>query len=379
MLEQITLESKAGPDISAINDETLDALRRRKSYREEAPYDFERYEALKNRLADEMARGFSLVAIGNITRPPDYRGPAAAWMDTLNVWTKGSEKLRQLGRWSEEPTLAEKVETALEKWFNELDAERATKPPEPGFVETSVFINMFGGFKMAEEEIEVVEISCPPGSGKTTNATHYLAQRRKGEGFKCPVWMITLSESNISQKLISLEILSAMHGAGMAAQDCEGKNQYAIDRAIEETCQNVRGGLLIIDEAQHIGNFMGNVKMNSLNIINALRVFCDRGLFGIALLSNGEVYERTIKSKNSTQLSSRMESWRVDAGKPSENDVDLIMAAWGVSGRQERDLSVTIGTGQGGLRALTNLYRRARRIFGEITYASMSGALRAKP
>lgn len=377
MLEQTTLESKEGLDFTAITDEALDAIRRQSKARESAPYDHARYESLRNRLADEMARGFSLMAIANITRSNDYRGPSAAWLDTLNEWAKSSAKLRQPGRWSEEPTLAEKVETALEKWFNELDTERANKPPEPGFVETSIFKNILGGFNMAEEEIEVVEIACPPGSGKTTNAAHCLAQRRKAEGFNCPVWMITLSESNISQKLITLDIIKAMKGNTIAALDSsgyEGKSQYVLDGIIEEMCQNVRGGLLIVDEAQHIGDFNGNARMNSLNIINALRVFCDRGLFGIALLSNGEVYQRAAKGKNSTQLSSRMEHWRVDAGKPTENDVDLIMAAWGVSGKLEREKSITLGTGKGGLRTLTNLYRRARCKYGEITYASMTGA-----
>lgn len=379
MLNQNTIESKAESGLCNFTDDELDLIRRREiAAKNKAPYDLARYEKLRHRLADEMARGYSLRAIANITRKEGSRGNADSWMNTLDAWARGNKTMREWSRYSDEPSLAERVDAALEKWFHDLDAERAAKPLEPGFVETSVFIEMLGGFKMAEEECEMVEISTPPGSGKTTNAMHYMAQRRKVEGFGSPVWMITLSESNISQKLISLDILNAMRGAGRTAQDYEGKNQYAIDRAIEDACQNARAGLLIVDEAQHIGEFNGSPRINSLNIINALRWFCDRGLFGIALLSNGEVYQRTIKSKNSTQLSSRMESWRVDAGKPNENDVDLIMAAWGVSGKREREKSVEIGTGKGGLRALTNLYRRSRRMFGEISHASMTGALKGR-
>lgn len=378
MLEQTTLESKAEMDFTAM-DEALDAMRRRSKAREAAPYDLARYESLRNRLADEMARGFSLMAIANITRSNDYRGPSASWLDTLSTWTKGSERLREPGRYSiDDPSQAERIETALEKWFCELDAERASKPLDPGFVETSVFKNMFRGFKMAEEESEMVEIACPPGSGKTTNAAHYLAQRRKAEGFNCPVWLITLSESNISQKLITIDITKAMKGNTMAALDSSGHkedSQYVLDGNIEEMCQNVRGGLLIIDEAQHIGVFNGNARTNGLNIINGLRVFCDRGLFGIALLSNGEVYQRAAHGKNSTQLSSRMEHWRVNAGKPTENDVDLIMSSWGVSGKLEREKSIELGTGKGGLRTLINLYRRTLKEFPEITYASMTSTL----
>lgn len=334
MLYQTTLESNAGLDISAITDESLDALRRReKLARETPPYDIARYETLKGRLADEMARGLSLRAIANITKPKGHHGNADSWMATLDAWSKGKEMLREASRYSGEPSLAEKVDDALDKWFHDLDAERARNPLDPGFVETSVFIKMLGGFNLAEGECKMVEISTPPGNGKTTNTMYYISQRRKADGFDCPVWMITMSESNVNQKSISLDILDSMRVSGRVMQDYEGKNQYAIDRAIEEACQNVRGGLLIIDEAQHIGEFNGTPRVNSLNIINALRWFCDRGLFGIALLSNGEVYRRTLKSKNSTQLSSRMESWRVNAGRPNENDIDLIMASWGVSGK----------------------------------------------
>jgi len=145
-----------------------------------------------------------------------------------------------------------------------------------------------------------------------------------------------------------------------------------MNERIAQLCSNKLNGLLIVDEAQHIGQFHGNVRPHGLNIINSLRSFCDRGLFGIALLSNGEVYDRTKKSRNSVQLSSRILPVKVK--KPTENDIDLIMSTWGVAGKSEREISLKLGTGDGGLRTLTDAYRLALHKYDEITYASISMA-----
>jgi len=139
--------------------------------------------------------------------------------------------------------------------------------------------------------------------------------------------MITLSECNISTRLILWEILKAMTDDSSMFEygSPERKSEYEMIEQIAQLCSDKLLGLLIIDEAQHIGQFRGNVRPHGLNIINALRSLCDRGLFGIALLSNGEVHDRTKNSRNSIQLSSRI--LLVEVKKPTENDIDLIMAA----------------------------------------------------
>jgi hypothetical protein len=275
--------------------------------------------------------------------------------------------------------LAEAIENALEKYFQELDESRLEKPQYGEFVETSVFRKITQGFLMAREECRIVEISTLPGSGKTTAAKHFIAQCQKAEGFTCPIWMITLTECNITNRLITWEIYKTIAGDNNPMSDIgspERNSEYEMNERITELCSNYPGGLLIIDEAQHIGQFHGNVRPNSLNIINALRYYCDRGLFGIALLSNGEVYDRAKKTKNSTQLSSRI--WRVKVNKPNENDIDLIMSSWGVAGKRERDKSIELGTGDGCLRTLTDAYRQSRYKYPEsaISYDTITAALR---
>lgn len=380
MLEQNIMDGKQGNGGHTISDEELNVIRRHEPQAQnQTPYDMARYKRINQRLADELTRdNNSLLKIANIIRPKDFnsRGYENLWYDRLVEWSKSSENMRQPSRFTGEPSVAEQIEMALEKLFNDLDAERALRKNNPGFVETSVFRSIVEGFQMSRELCRMVEISTPPGSGKTTAAKHYLAQCQKMEGFDCPVWLITLSECNISTRLITWEIVKVITGDSSMFEsgNPDRASEYGMNERIAQLCSSKSPGLLIIDEAQHIGQFHGNVRPHGLNIINSLRSFCDRGLFGIALLSNGEVYDRTKTSRNSIQLSSRI--LLVKVKKPTENDIDLIMSTWGVSGKSEREISLKLGTGDGGLRTLTDAYRLALHKYGEITYASISMALK---
>ena len=382
MLNQDAIDSKTKDNMRPISDDELDNLRKIEPQpQSEKPYDMVRYENLKHRLADVLAFGsYTMLKIANITKPKNFeesRRISNVWHAWLVEWSRNSERLRQPGRYCDEPSIAEQIETALESFFQELDKEHILKPTEPGFVETSGFREAVLGFEMAREECRMVEIAMPPGSGKTTAALHYMALCQKKEGFDCPVWIITLSEFNISNKLITWEIYKVIAGNNNAMFDFanpERKSEYEMIEEIGKLCGNKQGGLIICDEAQHIGQFHGNIRPNSLNMINGLRSYCDRRYFGIALLSNGEVYQHTKRSKNSVQLSSRI--WRINVGKPTENDIDMIMSAWGVSGKLEHELSMQLGTGEGCLRTLTDAYRIARYKFKEITYDTIKAALR---
>lgn len=224
-----------------------------------------------------------------------------------------------------------------------------------------------------------MEISTYAGSGKTTAASHYLKECHKSEGFNCPVYMITLTQSNVNSRLITWEICKAIigHESGMFdIGNPDRKSEYEMNELIAERCSNKPGGLIILDEAQLLGIFQDREKNIGLKIINGLRSYCDQGLFGIALLSNGEIYDLTKQRKNTTQLSSRIWSYKVN--KPTANDIDLIMAAWGVSGKRERELSIKLGTDEknGCLRNLIKTYRYAKRLYGEINFASMSSVIR---
>lgn len=325
------------------------------------------WKQLTDRLADEIARGYSLPRIvteAELNRIGGGRDHVLS-IDRLRAWCERYGALRGENRYVGEPVLAEAIEAKLAAWFTLLDTERATNQTlTPPLVKTAVSEKVWGGFEQARELCELVEIDAPPGTGKTCATEQYLAQCRKLEGFTCPVWRITLSEFSASLKSVLQLVAQAIdpdYADTRAASDSE------IVRWIEEQTEG-RGGVLIVDEAQHIGD---SNKLHGVNILNGLRHFVDRKLFGIAFLSNGEIYRRMAGGKHK-QLSSRMEAWRVTIKGVPDEDVDAIMAAYGVSGKPARAWCVKKASGAGGLRALVNAFRHAQRKFGEVNHQTLT-------
>lgn len=274
-------------------------------------WDREHWEILRNRLADANAQGYSMTRIAIETKPkPDQNSirrhdyTAKEWENCIDTWAKDGSLYRQPGRGFNEPSMAEKIETALSAWFEDLDKRNTENPPEPSFVLTSVARNIIGGFEDAREMKKLVEIETPPGSGKTFTTAHYLAQRRKAAGFDCPVWSITLRETNCAMRHILLEIAQSIQIRN--SQFAEGpqweNGEYALSNQIADMAAVRDGGLLIVDEAQNLfGHLKGATNRHGLNILNELRRFTNAGLFGIALLGNGEIL-RHAKAQRSTQL-----------------------------------------------------------------------------
>jgi len=87
-----------------------------------------RWEQLTARLADEMARGFSLTRIAIEAGLSAQRSHLSNTQpaDRLRAWTVDPEAMR-FNRNAGELAPAEEIEQKLEKWFSELDAERATQ------------------------------------------------------------------------------------------------------------------------------------------------------------------------------------------------------------------------------------------------------------
>jgi len=352
------------------------------------PFDAARWEALKNRLFDELARGYTMLQAAIETMTPENRirkqnGDVNSWKASIEQWAQDGSKFRSPPRnFDEVLCLAERIETALESWFGELDKERAENPFVPGFtfMPTSVSMKQIEGFQKARSLVEMVEIEAPPGSGKTFTTAHYLAQCRKAEGFNCPVWSIALRETNCTLKIILYEIALAMHGGDSRANGefpSLGYGDSWLSNHIADMAATRKGGLLIIDEAQTMFEHLkGATNRHGINIINELRRFTDAKLFGIALLSNGEIL-RQARQQKSVQLARRMEAWRITAGKPKAEDVDLIMADWNVTGKAERAWSVKVGTGEGGIGALTSIYRASLHQFGEINITTLNYFRRA--
>lgn len=310
-----------------------------------------RWEKLTGRLADEISRGHLMARLAN---------EIGVKTQSIYYWSQEFRERENNDRWSD----AAKLEDALEARFAELDKERATtKAKIPTRIETSVTRAVMKAIKTARDEQQIVDICAPSGSGKSQGVTEYLAQVRKAEGFNCPVWTVELTAFAMSKKSILEMIATACVSPSYVVS-----NELHAVRAIEEATQG-RGGVLIIEEAQHLGDLKN---IDGIHIFNGLRRYVDAKCFGVALIGNGELYEVLKKGKGSAQLISRMASFREIIPGCTDDDVDRIMQAWGVIGKAERAACLKIAKSPGALRNLTGVFQRALREYGVIDLATIN-------
>lgn len=314
--------------------------------------EMQHWTMLKNRLADEISRGFSITRLANETRMRP---------EAIQAWAKEYNYFRvpcRIGQDSE----GTRITQALERRFSEIDDERADeKKQDPGRIVTSVTLEVMEGIDMARDMAQIVDISAPPGSGKSQGVAEYLARARKEEGFDCPVWLIELSEFSLSKKSIL-----QMIGRACISPNYNGHDETLISQQIMDKTQG-KGGVLIIEEAQHLAD----EKKKGITIFNGLRRFVDAGCFGIVLIGNGELY-RSLKIGQHAQLLSRMSSFRKEIAGVVDEDVDNLLAAWGVSGKNERALCLKIARSPGALRSLVFTFKRSLREYGVITLATLN-------
>lgn len=200
----------------------------------------------------------------------------------------------------------------------------------------------------------------------------YIARAIKAEGLGCPVWGIELGEWSTSTKAILTMIaekvcpkeLVSLVGGGRS-----GPGEFELWRAIETAAEG-RGGVLIIDEANSLMDVPSDA---GVRIINGLRRFCDLGVFGVVLLDNGEIFTK-LDPKKRPQLASRFDNWRVGIAPPSEDDIEMVMHAWGVFGRDERKHCMVLGKNSGTLRNLTDCFRKSLEMYGEINILTISSS-----
>lgn len=310
--------------------------------------EFERWDSLKNRLADEISRGFSVTRLANETGLDVVH---------INAWAKDFTHFRMARRIGDD-CQANLIERALEKRFQEIDQERATqRRKEPSRIETSVIREVTAAISRAREYSAIVDISAPSGSGKSEGVEEYIARIRKTEGFECPVWKVTLKPSHSTTKalleLIARECVGAVH---------ENRGESRVFDDIMSATQG-RGGVLVIDEAQQMADAKN---ANGIAMINTLRSFVDAKAFGVALIGNNEIYRR-LNKENASQILGRMRPWRVEIKGATEDDIDDLIRAWGVSGKKEREQCHKIVRGGGGLHNLIGTFKASLSSFDEIS------------
>lgn len=324
---------------------------------EAAKKEYAQWELLKNRLADELSRGFSLSRIAIETG-----------LDLVHIdaWSKDFTHFRVARRIGDE-SQASLIESALSLRFKEFDLERSNeKRREPARIETSVTREVNAAISRAREFSVMVDISAPSGSGKSEGVEEYIAKVRKAEGFECPVWKLTLKPSHGTTKalleLIARECVGSSH---------ENRSESRIFDEIMNATEG-RGGVLIIDEAQQMGDAKN---MHGIAMITTLRAFVDAKAFGVVLLGNNEIYRRLSK-ENVFQILGRMNPWRVNIKGATEEDIDNLIRAWGVLGKSERALCHEIVKKGGGLHRLIGTFRASLGLYDEINADTLEALAR---
>lgn len=312
-----------------------------------------RWEALKNRLAEELARG---VNIYHFAKEIDLSG------EHLDAWSKDFAHFRISCRDGEE-SMAEMIERTLEEKFTQLDAERASGAQgDAVMVETSVVRDVFLAIGKARKQGVIVDFSAPSGNGKTTGVAAYLFKARKAEGFDCPVWPITMTPVHCSLK----GFLGLIANEGMGLGSYESRSDSRLFEQIKSAAQG-RGGVLIIDESQQILDAGGT---NTTDIINQLRSFVDAKAFGVVLLGNNEIY-RHFSKIGANQIWQRLASDRMENKGATEADIELIMNAYNVKGAAEKALCKRIVNESGGLRQLVRTFENAKFSYGDVSLSAL--------
>lgn len=112
-----------------------------------------------------------------------------------------------------------------------------------------------------------------------------------------------------------------------------------------------RGSVFIFDHAQLI----------RLPVMEQLLIFPDKHGIALVFLGNVQGYKALINSKMA-QITSRVAGAHVFIEIPGEEDIDPLLEAWGVTGRQERQFCMIIGRQDGGLRYLAETVRETRKL-----------------
>lgn len=235
-----------------------------------------------------------------------------------------------------------RIAHALTIWMSsraKRQAVRAAVAPAPRFVPTPTSADIMRVLAHGQHMPDMVVIIGAPGTGKSSAACEYTRTNPN-------VWKL-VADPSINSVRSLLGALAHLVGA------YDVHSQYRISRSIMQRFQG-SGGLLIIDEAQHLSSAM----------LDQLRAFHDQAGVGIALVGNEAVVSRLEggrKASEYAQLYSRV-GMRLKRPKPKAGDAEALLDAWGVESGEARDQLRGVSRLPGGLRNLNKCWRLAQMV-----------------
>jgi len=239
----------------------------------------------------------------------------------LNQWLRGRYK----GDNSE-------VESKLEKWLAARERRVVvgeTLPTRGAYIATPAGERIKGVLSYTQAAADLSVIYGGAGVGKTRAIKNYAASAPN-------VWVATMRPDTAGVGACLEEISEAV---GLKMPGRAARQSRDLSAKLEGT-----GGLLIIDEAQHL----------SLAAIESIRSIHDKAEIGLVLCGNESVYARlTGGSRAATfaQLFSRIGK-RLRLSQPNKADVAALADAYGVTGKEERQALFEISQKPGALRAV---------------------------
>ncbi len=232
------------------------------------------------------------------------------------------------------------VEAKIGRWLDLLQASRASAsamPAAPDFVETPSAARILAALRYAQVAGDIAVIYGGAGMSKTTSIREFA--RRSPN-----VWHATMTPASASVATCLEEIADAVGAAGVAGS--AARLHRGICRRVTNT-----GGLLAIDEAQHL----------SVAALDQIRSIHDATGVGIALVGNEAVYARMTGGNRAAYLDrlfSRIGK-KVRLLRPTAEDVRALIACWGIDDAQCAPALHDIASRPGALRQLTKTLRLA--------------------
>lgn len=230
-------------------------------------------------------------------------------------------------------------------WLNGLEAAdrtRALAPRAPAFVPTPTADAILATIEHAQYMPEMCVVTGAPGVGKTSTGRWYAARNPN-------VWLLTAEPAMSSPRALMDELAEAI-----GVQE-RGLSSQRLSRTLVRRMTG-SNGLILIDEAQHLTS----------QTLDQLRMFHDLASVGIALMGNESVYARLeggTRAAQYAQLFSRV-GMRLQRPRALKGDVDKLLDAWEVGGKDERALLLAIAKKPGALRNVTKALRMAHMLAG---------------
>ena len=232
-----------------------------------------------------------------------------------------------------------KVAAALVRWINHRTASdkiNAIMPVAPGWVDAPTARRIYDALSYAQVAGDIAVIYGGAGLSKTTTIRRYRDQNPN-------VWVATATPATASVGVLLEEIALALGLRDFPLHPA--RLQRAVISKMMDT-----GGLLIVDEAQHL----------TKQALEAARSIHDSTTVGLALSGNASVFNRLYGGGDNgfAQLYSRVGK-RVRLVRPLAGDVLAISKSFGVAGAAETKLLEEIARKPGALRMVVKTLRLA--------------------